>query len=407
MAGKSYEGGIRPIRLLYAREDTPGEAPTDGDWYAYSDNARSFDPNLSPGVEGQRGLGVADIIDHFTGTGEWNITVEYDLQTKTAGGNTFYDGSSNPNDAFTDAAERTTDNRLLNTHTVVRRMEQSDLDASNTVNGSTSKDTRQYVVLLGGKVDTATLTGDPTSPQPITSTLEYMGEKAEVHQIDQPDSSTTLDVAGLGSGDIIIEAEGGTPSETLSSDGSTSSSFSDVDAVHLTQRQDADVTVSVTGGDDLMVIPGANSYDFDEGDAGVPALGSGSQTTSYGQAYEIVQGDTIERPSGTDLSDEVNTVEATVSNNVSSDGTTTGARPIVVANERLIEMDGTLFGETEYFDKMRDAMQSTANNVLWTLTGGSFQADSAVPNEVTGSEEASQGVKSVDVTFEGRGVTLS
>lgn len=413
---KSFEGGMRPYRLEYVSESTEGTAPSDPSWNKFSDNIRSFEPSIDSGLEEQRGLGSADPVDHLVGSGSFELTVTYDLQQKASSGNTFLDGSSNPNDAATDGLQRDTDNRLQNTHTIVRRMDQSDLDAGNTVNGSTAKDTRQYVVYLGASIDTVTITGDPTSGQPIMVELSYVAEKARVYQIDQPGSSTQIDVVSSDSSDtsqtVTIEDEGAGTSEDVSLNGTTTqtttASFSDIDAVHLSAETTGDITITENGGDDLMVIRGTSSYDFDEGDLGVPALGSGSHASDINQSYEIFQGDTVERPSNTNLGDEINSTEFTVENNLESRPTNTGQRNIVSANERSAQVSGTVFGEVEMFDKLMDSLENIGNDLVWTFGGGSLTLTDCRVMEVSpDTEEANQGIREVDVTFNGEGLTVA
>lgn len=409
MSSKSYEGGIRPYRLEFARESVVGEAPTDPTYMIYSDNARTLEPEISPESEAQRGLGDPDPKDHFAGTEAHSLTVSYDLQQW------IIDGSGNALDALYDGIQRDSDNRLPNSHTVVRRMEQSELDPSNTVNGSTSYDTRQFIVGKGGYVDSVTITGDPTDPQPVLVELNYEFEKARVYQIDQPDSGSQLDVESTDDSDdsqtLTIEDEGAGTTEDVDLSGTTTQtttgSFSGIDAAHLSAETAGDVTISITGGDTLMTIKGQDSYDQGEGDLGVPALGSGSHASSIGTAYELFHGDTVERPSGTSLSDNLNSTEITIENNVDGTERAAGPRRALAANERTPTVDATVFGETEHFQQIRDALTVAANDLVWTFDGGSITIPNSKIMSSSGSEEVSQGIKEIDVTMEGEGVTVA
>lgn len=408
----SYEAGIRPHRIEFVRESTQGESPSNPSWENYSDTIRSFDPSIEPGTEGQRGLGDPDPKDHFTGTGTYELTVEYDLQRW------FEDNNGNPNDAAGDGLQRDSDNRLPNSHTIVRTMEQSDIESENAVDPSPSvtHDTRQYLVYKGAKVDTVTLTGDPTSPQPIMVALDYVAEKGETHQIDQPASSQTLVVSSSDASDtsqtLTIETSGAGTSEDVSLNGGTavvtSNSFDNIDAAELDAETSGNVSIRSSSNDDvLMEIRGMNAYDFDEGDLGVPTTGTGSHAGDVGSSYEIVQGDSIERPNGTELADEINSTEFTVENNVTDDATTTGPRPIVVAEERNTTVDATVFGETEYHDNLIDSLTTTKNTVRWEMDGGRIEATDAAVMSVDGTEEPEQGIMETDVQFEGEGVSVN
>lgn len=403
-SAQSYESGLRPERTEFVRESTAGTTPDNPSWNLYSDNARTLDPTIDPQKEAQRGRGSADPVGFFVGTEADSLTVVYDLQTWfSASGDAAYDGLA-----------RTTDQRLPNTHTVVRRMEQNDLSASNTVNGSTSKDSRQYFVGKGGYIDEVVITGDPTSPLPILVELTYEFEKGRVIQVDQPGSSTTIDVVSTDandSGTVTLEDEGAGTSEdvTISANGTatSTSSFSDLDAIELSAEQSGDITIAENGGDNLAVIKGQTSYDHGEGDLGIPALGTSSHASANGTAYELYHDDVIERPAGTTLAEGIETTELTVSNNV--DGTEQNGTPrrALSAGDRDVSISATIFGETEYVDAVVDMLTSTSNTFKWTFDGGNLQATNAQLMEVTGTEEPSQSKKMTDATFESEGLTVA
>ena len=408
----TYEGGLRPHRLWFAREDSEGVTPADPDWKLYSDVVNGFDPDVDPGVDPQMVLGSPDPQEFFAGTMAPTLTVAYDLQQKTSSGNTFVDGNGNPTDAATDGFQRNSDNEIQNTHTIVRRMTQSNIKAANTVNGSTSKDTRQYMVFLGAHPD-PTLVHDPSEATPVGIENDYTCEKAEIHQIDQPDSST-IDIISSNpndSGSITIEDEGANTSETvaITADGTstTTATFDNIDAAELDSEQPGDILIAESGGDDLGVINGQNSYDHGEGDRGVPAINAGSTPSSIGESYETPHGTTIDRAGGTALSEEVMTADIAANNNFTDDSRTAGPRPLVVAEGREATADVTITGETEYRDKITDALQTSFDNFVYELEGGGITLDDAAVLEATHYEDTEQGYFEVDVSLRGQGVTLS
>jgi hypothetical protein len=409
----TYEGGLRPHRLWFAREDTEGVVPSDPEWMLYSDVVNGFDPELDPGVDPQMALGSPDPQAFFAGTMGATVTVAYDLQQKSGSGDTFVDGSGDPTDAATDGFLRDTDNEILDTHTIVRRMTQSDIKPGNTVNGSTSKDTRQYMVFNGAHPD-PTLVHDPSEATPVGIELEYTCTKAEVYQVDQPDGSTTIDVVSGNANDggqVTIEDEGGSTSETLAitADGrsTTTASFSDIDAVMLDAEQPGDITIAETGGDDLMVISGMESYDHGEGDRGVPAIEAGSTPTSINERWETPVGTEIERPNGVSFSEEVMTVDVAANNNFTDDARTDGPRPLVVAEGREATADVTFTGETEYKDKISDALQTALDDFEYELDGGAVTLEDMAVLEASHSEDPEQGYFEIDASLRGQGVTLS
>jgi hypothetical protein len=414
-----YDGALRSeYRLQYVAETTAGSAPSNPSWNRYSDNVRSFTIGPDAGVEGQEGTGSPDSQGAFTGTNADSIAVEYDLQQKSSSGNTLLDNSSNSNDAIADAFQRDSDNEINNTHTVVRRIKQNSIAASNTVNGSTSHDTRQYVVALGARPN-GTLTGDPTDAQPTMATVEYECERVDIYQIDQPDSGTTLEVTSSSTSDtsqtLTIEDEDRNTNEdfTLSGTGTVSGSetFDNIDAAYLDAETAGDVTVSIGGGgDDLMVIQGQNSQDHGEGQLGVPTLGSsGSNASAIGQSYELYHDDSVERPDGTSIADGFETLEFSVENNFADDEQGGTPRRTLEAGQRNVTVDAAVFGETEMVDYRTEEIQTTETNVRWTMSNGGYvQADSAYVTAVDpDDDDVGQGRRVVNLTFEGQGLTLS
>ena len=425
----SYESAYRPGRLEYVNESTTGTYETDPAWALFSDNVRSFEATIDPQVEGQRGLGDPDVQAAFAGTNADEITVSYDLQQKDANGNTLVDGSGNPNDAIADAFERDTDNRLQNTHQIVRRKDQSDLSASETVSGDTSRDTRQYVVGTGCFPNEGTLTGDPSDGQPILAEITYLAESVRTHQIDQPtDSESPIEfwINSTSTEDTDVEVtgedEGADFSEALVTNGTTlegptSATFPDFDAFAANKTPVGNIQVYVddgTGtdaGDQIATIYGDDSHDTGEGDLGVPLLGSGSHASAIGQSYELYHDDAIDRPTGTAIAQGFETTEFSVSNNVAQDAQGGSARPALSAGDRELEASVTVFGETERHDHTVDLITTDATNLRFDFDGatdgGHIQLDSAFHTEVTASESVGDAKMMSDLTLMGQGVTLS
>lgn len=398
----AYESGVQPYRLEFIRETTEGETPSDPDYEAYSDAVRSFEPTIDPQTEGQEVVGNPNYNDHFTGTRADSLTLSYDLQR-------WFVDSGNANDAAYDALVRDSNNRVPNTHSVVRRMEQ--FDVTNTVDsGATTKDTRQYIVGLGGTPN-ATITGDSTDPQPVLIELEYTFERVDTYKIDQPDADTTIDVENTGtdSVDVTIEDEGATTSETVTVAGgatqTTVDTYGDLDAVYLDAPADSDVIVSESSGEDLMVIKGSDAFDDGEGQLGVPALGSGSHAGEVGTSYELFHDDQIQYDSST-LAEEVNTNEISVENGIDSLERVGTSRPANASSLQEPTADGTIFGEAEYFDKTIDMVTAQKGDLDWTFDSGTLRLDNAIVTETGGTEESSQAIKEVDVTFGCEGVTI-
>lgn len=429
-AAESPESGVRNARTEFVRETTHGEYVSNPAWELFSDRVREFTPDFGGGVEGARGRGDPDPDAAFAGTEDSSLTLVYDLQQKSGTGNTFHDGSANPNDAATDFIERDSDNRILNTHTVVDRIEQSDLDAGNTVSGATSRDTRQYVVALGARGE-VTITSDPSDGLPVQVELEYGAiEKLRRYQIDQPttseepielwvestdngDTSQTLTVQGTDTNDANQE-------EDISLNGTTqvqsTNTYKTVDAPELDSETAGDVNVYVddgsgtSAGDQISVLRGQNYYDHSEGDLGVSALGSGSHASAIGESYELPHSVSLERPDGTDLAANAHweATEFAVANNYASDPQGGTPRPDISAGDREATVDTTVWGETEAVTRTTEHLGTVTDNVRMVFSGGHLQTDSAFESEVGEDGYNASAAKSmVDVTYTGTGVTVS
>lgn len=404
------EGGLRNQRIEVARETTTGVFPNDPDYGTYSDTITSFEWSPSPGIAERRGLGSPDVDEFYNGPEEHEITVEYDLQRFLV------DSNGDPLDYAGDGVVRDGNNALPNTHAVVNREENLDVPADETVNGSNSKDTRLYVVGVGGYISEVGLNGDPSSDQPVTVSLTYQFEKVREYQVDQPDASTSLELVSTSDDDtfdVEVESDDGATTETITLSGTTTASgtesFETIDALDLQGEPTGDITVTESGtGDDLAVIRGANFYGHGEGDEGIPALGAGSHASAIGSTYETILDDTLERPTGTPQAHEINSVELTVSNDISSRERLNTPRMSMSVGNREVSLATTVVGPTESVKKAEQALGNVANNIVWTLDGGSITVENAPLTDFGGvSKTEGEAAMSLDNTFTGETVSVS
>lgn len=414
MPATATEGGTRDKRYEFERETTVGVYPSDPAFKLPSDNVTSFEWSPTGGTELRRGLGTADVVEVHYGAEEHEVSIEYDMQEFPV------DGSGNPNSLDGDGVLRDgPQNALPNTHTLVRRERKDEIDPKQAVDGSTSRDTHTYTVMVGGFVDDVTYTGDPGSQQPVVVSVTYQAEKVRQYQIDQP-TGETLQVASSDASDtnidVIIENSDASTSETLTTDGTDGTTsvsgvetFSEIDAIELGSEATGDITVSDSSGNALAVIRGGDFYGHGEGDLGVPTLGTGgSRASAIATDYETITGDTVERPSGTDVGFEINSVEFTVSNNIASRTNVTSPRMPLSADDREVEVTTTLVGQTESVAQAEDLLSGATDNVIWTLDGGTLQADAAGLTDFGGiADEMGESAMSLDNTFTGQGITVS
>lgn len=411
------EGAIRSQRVEFVRESEKGVAPTDPSYELFSDNVTSLDWSPSPGIEERRGIGSPDVATFHNGPEEHELTVEYDLQRWVT------DGSGNPNDASGDGVLRDANNDLPNTHTVLIREDNLGIPASETVDAwgdtgyssgaATSKDTALFLVGLGGRVSSVTFSGDPGSDQPVTVEVTYTFEKIREYQVDQPDGTLTVHNDGTTSVDVTLENEDASTSETVTvaagSSATTTASFSGLEAVSLSSEVDGPITVVDDGTSEVVaIVRGSDHYGHGEGDEGIPALGGGSHASAVGTDYETILDDTIERPSGTGVAYEINSVEFTVENELDTREQIGTPRMAISAGNRSVQVSTTLVGPTESVQQADEALGEVGANIVWTLSGGSLQADSARLTDFSGvSKSEGEAAMSLDNTFTGETVTVN
>jgi len=411
------EAGLRDYRIEFHREDTQGQPDTNPSWQLYSDTVRNFEWSPDGQIEQTLGIGVVDPSAFLKGPESHELTIAYDLQRALLSG-------GNPLDPSADGLERDTDNGPTATHSFVAREEKTGITAEETINGSTSKDTRIYTVGDGGLVDTVTYNGDPGSQNPVLVEITYQFEKVRSYQIDQPGSSTTLDIVSSDAGDgssikVTIENEGAGTSEENDLNGvtpvTTTNSFADIDAVYVHDvngdpiDHDGDITISENGGDDLMVIPGSTSYDGLEGDNGVPLLGTSSHPAPLGSSFELIIGDTVTR-NGTaaEMAFDLNSVSLTVNNNVETTTRIDTLAQRYHMGTRNLELSATVLGEAQSHADVLEHLQVNEADIVWTLTNSTITLSNAALTDVgSRSIEAGQAVLTLDNTFTGRGLTVA
>jgi len=400
------ESGIQNHRTEFVRETTTGTTPVNSSWNFFSDVIRSFEWAPDAQIEEVRSIGSADVAEFHKGPESHEITVSYDLQQWI----------SSTGDASYDGIARDIDNLLPATHTVIDREDKSSISAGETVNGSTSLDTRIYTVGRGGFISDVTVTGDPGSDQPVIVELTYTFEKVRGYQIDQPSAVTTLEVASSTVSDttqsVTIEDENAGTTETIALNGTTAqttvASFSDIDSLSLDSETEGDVTLSESAGDDLAIIYGSTTYNGVEGDLGTTPLGTGSHASAVGTSYETFIGDTVERPMGTDLAYDVNSAEISVGNNLDTLPRNDSYKQRIYVGNRDVSLTATVVGESESHTAILQHLQNAENDVKWTLTGGSLTVNSALLTDVGARTiDAGSANLTLDNTFTGKGITVA
>lgn len=394
-----YESGIRSLRLQFVRETTEGTTPADPDWLLYSDAVQSFEVSPTGSINPRGNVGSPDIANFNAGTESHEFSVTYDLQR----------WFSSSGDAAYDGMVRNADGALPASHSMWARARAGH-------NGTAGGGSFIHYVATGAKINTVTLGGEPESGEPIVVTLNYMCRKLRAYQVDQPASSTTLEVVSTDNGDtmnITIENEGAATTETKALTGTTpittTASFTSIGAAWLASEPAGNVTIS-DGTYDLMVIYGTAAYGDREGDQGIPLLGSGSHGSTIGTAYENILGDTIERPSGTNLGidADIASVSMTVENNIETSSTVYSIGKILSEGPRTLTLNASVFGPTASYDAMMDHLRAVENNIVWTLSGGSLTlVNAAMTSMGSIARDTGLALLTVDNTFQGKSLTIA
>ncbi len=395
------ESGIRALTLEFVREATRGTVPTDPTWLLFSDAVQNFSLTPAASINPRGNIGSADIVNFNAGTESHEFSVQYDLQR-------WFTAST---DAAYDGLFRNPDQELASSHYVVGKAKHG--GAGSMANGGFI-----YYTMSGSLINTVTLGGEPESGDPVVVDLSYMCEKQRAYLVDTPASATQLTIVSSDAADttqsLEIEDAGASIAETIALTGttpvvSTSSAFTELEGAYLDAQCKGDVTV--TDGTDLLItIYGSDSYNGREGDLGIPALGTGSHGTAIAGAYETILGDTIERPAATSLAFDgfISSASLTVDNAIEANSAIKQIGHILSEGPRTVTIDASLFGPKISFDMMREHLQATEVNIVWTMTGGTLTlVGAALTSLGSVSRDTGQAVLTLDNTFQGKSLTIA
>jgi hypothetical protein len=392
------ESGLLEGRYEFVPEPAPGELPTDPDFQLISDAIRSFETEVGTSYGAQNVLGDPDPADHFRGTEDPSLSVGYDLQRF------FVDGSGDPRDLSGHGIVRDADNQLPSSLLVVGRREYP--------GGVNDNGAREYTVVRGAVVESASLELDPSAEAPILAEVELMPRRVRSFRIDQPpEAGSTLSVVSTSdndAADVVIESEGAGTTETLTLNGTTevtgTSTFSDIDAVSLTQPPEGDVTVKDGNGNGLIEIAGGLTYSDDDqpvdGDQGVPALGAGSRGTPLDTSFEHFLGDRFERPVGETVAPRVNSASLSIENEIETQALADTRAPAVDVGNRTVSADVDIAGRFMSHDKMRESLEKVQNDLEHELSGGTVRLkNTVVESAPSRTIESDQAVASESITL--------
>lgn len=394
----AYESGIRGLRVEFIRETVRGVTDTDPDWLLYSDAVQNFTATPTGSINPRGNIGTPDVVNFNAGTESHEFSLTYDLQRWfTAAGDAAFDGMS-----------RLADGSLPASHSVVARAAAGDL-------GTAGGGSRIYYVATGALVNSAGFAGEPESGEPIVVTLSYLCEKLRAYKIDQPASSTTLELVSDDAADTMnytIENDGATEDETAALTGvtpkTTTQTFTSIDAIWFDAEPQGTITIT-DGSNTLCTIYGKAAYGDREGDTGVPPLGAGSHGTAIATEYENILGDTFTRGgSALGIGADISSVSMSVENAIEANSTVFSIGKVLSEGARTISLNATIFGPKASYDSMVDHLRAVESDVVWTLTGGTLTLTGAALTSMGAvARETYQAVMTVDNTFQGKTLTIA
>jgi len=391
------ESGQLPGRYEWVEEPSPGAVPTDIEWNRFSDVIRTFEMDPGATLARQDSIATADAVDHNRGPEEPSATVGYDLQRFPV------DGAGDPVDASAYGILRDQYNDLLGTLLAVGRREYG--------GGNDGAGVREFSVVRGAGVDSVSPTLDPSGEQPILMELSLTARKARSYLIHQPSAATTLELVSTDDGDtmeVTIETEDAGTTDTISLDGTTAvtttTSFSDIDAVWLADNPTGNVTVSDGSGTTFLELTGGLEYSDDDqpvdGDRGIPPLGAGSHAGEIGSSFEHFVGDRFERPAGEAVRARINSASWTIENNINTQALHNTRAPALDAGNRGVTVDADAAGPYISHKSMMESLQKVQQHIEHELSGGTLQFKNAVPTDAAArTVEAEQAVASISETF--------
>lgn len=399
-----FESGIGALRVNFVRETTAGATQADPAWLRYSDELDAvggWAPNTN--IANRTAIGSPDIVGFSIGAEDHELSVSYKLQRWLT------TATETPNDAAADGLLRDANGFLPNTHSFVSRQI---LSGEGTQAGG---DLHVFTYGVGGKINTASLAGDPGDSEPVLVELGYTFEKVRSYALSQPNAGTTFTAVSSSASDttqtLTVEDAAGT-SEALSLNGVTPvvgvTSLTDIGAISLDAECVGDVTVTfTTGGETSGIIMGSDSQQGIEGDLGLPLIGSGSYESALGTAFEHILGDTITK-GGSPIDVNVMTMGMSVGNNIQADAVTRQKTKVLNEAMRDVEASVTVFSKDGSHQSTIDHLKATTADIVWTMAGGTVTLSNAVLTG-PGARSYSKGDATMqrDNTFTSQGLSIT
>lgn len=359
------EDALQGVRAEWIEESTVGEFPTTPiEWNLFSDYIDDGPGWSPPGLtENNNAVGSGDVVEITRGTEETHeLTIEYWAQRP------FVDKSAVVQDPAGYPFQHDYQTEYTS-HTINWRREVTE-------GGVDGAGYRVYTVASGARPVSVTIPGDPGENSPQSLEVDYEAEYARSHRIDQPSSSTTLDVSSNSNTvDVKIENEDGSTVETVTDGNTSGKSFGDIDAVEIvTGEPQEDIEVSISGGSTLVTIPGTNT-NVVEADRGVPTThndgNTGSHAPNIGNDPDKYLGLNTASTYGSDLitPDRVHQFDITCELDTDNNARQSTRAPSIDIGPRTVTAEADFASEDASTQQIKSYLQGFTGEVSYALGG--------------------------------------
>lgn len=428
----NVESGTRPTDIYFVQETLDSNArpqtPTDPNFKLISTVVESDEFEASAEYDPRTGLGNYVPVEKNRMQESHGLTVSYDLQRFPV------DSSGNSQDPIADVALRDVDNRQQNTHTILEVESKSTIIAESTWHyryfnelgnshpsgtdpGATSKATRIETYARGGMAEEATMELAPSDASTIQNEISYVPHKVRKYQTDQPASSETIGVKSTNSSDdtgatVDIETVDGATSESLTLDSSDSTTIVTSSSTYDSLRVSVPVglvgdleiyTYDSTNAEAkqlLHVIRGSDARDGIEADQGVPLVGGGSFGTGSSLNDGVPALGSSLSWNGHAAGEKVSSTTISAENEITTEATDTGLVPSIHAGSQTLNLESTVFGETESPEKFDDYLAGLEAALSFAIEGGTVDLPRAYIDEGGNTErESGSAVMQVEVVW--------
>lgn len=358
-----------PGYFAFGAEDSLTEPESDPDEQLFSDRVYEFIANPGMQYDEEQVAAQLDNQDQERTVEDPELSIQYGLQRFPV------DSNGDSTGPLGDAIVTDDYNRPQNDRYVVERQENP--------GGNDNAGVYVWTVGLGCRPATASSDLDPSAGNPILIDYEFQPQLVRTYRIHQLSSAESLtptssEPAADSDIDVTIEDEGANQSVTVGMGDSTDTDeFDEIARVWLSDEPEGDVTLeSDNSSTTVMVITGGLSYSDDDqpvdGDRGVPPIGSGSRGSSPSGDFEYFRGDTLERPSSTDIASRTYSAGWTIEWDYGTDPVHTSRHPTNDPVGRTVTLEADVGGPFVSHEHMVDSLTADQADIVHTLDGGTL-----------------------------------